>query len=26
VDKPEEAQKVLAGNWVKVLGREVYNV
>ena len=26
VDKTEEAQKVLAGNWVKVLGREVYNV
>jgi hypothetical protein len=26
VDKTEEAQKVLAQNWVKTLGREVYNV
>jgi len=26
VDKTEEAQKVLAANWVKTLGREVYNV
>jgi hypothetical protein len=26
VDKPDEAQKVLAANWVKILGREVYNV
>jgi len=26
VDKTEEAQEVLTGNWVKVLGREVYNV
>ena len=26
VDKTEEAQQVLADNWVKVLGREVYNV
>jgi hypothetical protein len=26
VDKPEEAQQVLADNWVKVLGREAYNV
>jgi len=26
VDQPEEAQKVLADNWVKILGREVYNV
>ena len=26
VDKTEEAQKVLADNWVKTLGREVYNV
>ena len=26
VDKTEEAQKVLTQNWVKTLGREVYNV
>ncbi len=26
VDKTEEAQKVLAQNWVKTLGPEVYNV
>ncbi len=26
VDKTEEAQKVLAQNWVKTVGREVYNV
>ena len=26
VDKPDQAQEVLAANWVKVLGREVYNV
>jgi len=26
VDKTEEAQKVLAANWVTTLGREVYNV
>jgi len=26
VDKTEEAQKVLAQNWVKTLGAEVYNV
>ena len=26
VDKTEEAQQVLADNWVKTLGREVYNV
>jgi hypothetical protein len=26
VDKTEEAQKVLAANWVKTLGPEVYNV
>ena len=26
VDKTEEAQTVLAANWVKTLGREVYNV
>ena len=26
VDKTEEAQKVLAQNWVRTLGREVYNV
>jgi len=26
VDRTEEAQKVLAQNWVKTLGREVYNV
>ena len=26
VDKTEEAQKVLAANWVKTLGREAYNV
>jgi hypothetical protein len=26
VDKTEEAQQVLAANWVKTLGREVYNV
>ena len=26
VDRTEEAQKVLAANWVKTLGREVYNV
>jgi len=26
VDKTEEAQKVLAANWVKTLGREVYNI
>ncbi|MFH0915476.1 MAG: ACT domain-containing protein [bacterium] len=26
VDRTEEAQKVLAQNWVRTLGREVYNV
>jgi hypothetical protein len=26
VDRTEEAQKVLTQNWVKTLGREVYNV
>jgi hypothetical protein len=26
VDKTEEAEKVLAANWVKTLGREVYDV
>ncbi len=26
VDQTEQAQKVLAANWVKTLGREVYNV
>jgi hypothetical protein len=26
VDKTDQAQKVLADNWVKTLGREVYNV
>jgi len=26
VDRTEEAQKVLAQNWVKTLGRDVYNV
>jgi hypothetical protein len=26
VDKPEAAQQVLEDNWVKILGREVYNV
>jgi hypothetical protein len=26
VDKTEQAQEVLAANWVKTLGREVYNV
>ena len=26
VDKTEEAQKVLDQNWVKTLGREVYNI
>jgi hypothetical protein len=26
VDKPEEAQRVLAQNWVETLGKEVYNV
>lgn len=26
VDKTDEAQKVLAANWVTTLGREVYNV
>ena len=26
VDKPDQAQEVLAANWVKILGREVYNV
>lgn len=26
VDRTEDAQKVLAQNWVKTLGREVYNV
>ena len=26
VDQTEEAQKVLAANWVKTLGREAYNV
>ncbi|OFW58665.1 MAG: hypothetical protein A2133_08070 [Actinobacteria bacterium RBG_16_64_13] len=26
VDKTEQAEKVLAQNWVKTLGREVYNV
>ena len=26
VDKTEEAQKVLAQNWVKTLGKEVYNI
>lgn len=26
VDKTEEAQKVLAANWIKTLGREAYNV
>jgi hypothetical protein len=26
VDRTEEAQKVLAQNWVKTVGREVYNV
>lgn len=26
VDKTEEAQKVLANNWVKTLGHEVYNI
>ncbi len=26
VDKTEEAQQALADNWVKTLGREVYNV
>ena len=26
VDRTEEAQKILAQNWVKTLGREVYNI
>src|SRR5512145_1810399 len=26
VDKTEEAQKVLSQNWVRTLGREVYNI
>ena len=26
VDRTEEAQKVLADNWVRTLGREIYNV
>ena len=26
VDKTEEAQKVLADNWVRTLGREIYNI
>jgi hypothetical protein len=26
VDQTEEAQKILAQNWVKTLGHEVYNI
>jgi len=26
VDRTEEAQKVLAQNWVKTLGKEVYSI